>query len=167
MAATKVKKASKKRPVHSKVKKAKTTKKTKKTVKSPPSKLAKLLNKVKKAVTISHTPKKRPPIEKVDKTFNKSQLLSTLAERTELHRKHASSMLDELLHIMGVHIKKGGPEKFIFPGAFKIVVRNVPAKKSRSGINPFTGEPTTFKAKPAFRKVRIIPLKALKEMAHK
>jgi hypothetical protein len=47
MAATKVKKASKKRPVHSKVKKAKITKKTKKTVKSPPSKLAKLLNKVK------------------------------------------------------------------------------------------------------------------------
>ena len=166
MAATKVKKAKSKAKKVTAPSKAKKTKHTKKTVKSP-SKLAKLLNKVKSTVNPPRPFTPKPPIDRVDKTFNKSQLVSTLAERTDLHRKHTSSLLEELLHIMGVHIKKGGPEKFIFPGAFKIVVRNVPAKKARTGINPFTGESTTFKAKPASRKVRIIPLKALKEFAHK
>jgi len=166
MAATKVKKAKSKAKKGNAPSKAKKTKTTKKTGKSS-SKLAKLLNKVKSTVSVPHTVTKKPPIDRIDRTFNKSQLVSTLAERTDLHRKHTSSLLDELMHIMGVHIKRGGPEKFIFPGAFKIVVRNVPAKKARSGINPFTGQPTTFKAKPASRKVRIIPLKALKEFAHK
>lgn len=170
MAATKVKKTSKKKALSTKVK-AKKTKATKKVVRKAkakaPSKLRKLLNSVKNAVHLSSEPKKKPPIERVDNPFNKSQLLTTLAERTELSKKYASSMLEELFHIMGVHLKKGGPEKFVFPGAFKIVVRKMPARKARTGVNPFTGQPTTFKAKPASRRVKIIPLKALKEMAHK
>lgn len=165
MAATKVKKAKSKAKAK-KVTAPSKAKKTKKPTKST-GKLTKLLNKVKSAVNTPRPFTPKPPIERIEKTFNKSQLVSTLADRTDLHRKHTSSLLEELLHIMGVHIKRGGPEKFIFPGAFKIVVRNVPAKKARTGINPFTGESTTFKAKPASRKVRIIPLKALKEFAHK
>lgn len=54
---------------------------------------------------------------------------------------------------------------FILPGLLKLVVKQVPAKKARAGINPFTGEQTTFKAKPASRKVKIKALKSLKEMA--
>ncbi|MGI9215039.1 MAG: HU family DNA-binding protein, partial [Gammaproteobacteria bacterium] len=56
-------------------------------------------------------------------------------------------------------------EKFVLPGAFKIVVRKIPAKKARKGINPFTGQPAVFQAKPASRKVKIIALKSLKDMA--
>ena len=39
-----------------------------------------------------------------------------------------------------------------------------PATKSRPGINPFTGEKITIKAKPASKTVRVRPLKNLKEM---
>jgi nucleoid DNA-binding protein len=168
MAATRVKKkVSKKKPVTHKVKKAKTTKKTTK----PKSKFASLLRSVKNAVKLSHKPTKtiapKAPLEKVDAAFNKSKLLSTLAEHAELNKRQISTILDTFCHIMGLHVKKGGPEKFILPGAFKIVVRKMPARKARTGINPFTGESTVFKAKPAFRRVRIIPLKGLKEMAHK
>lgn len=163
MAATKVKKPSKKKSVKKPVKKTKSVKKTTKA----PSKLANLLRSVKNAVKLSHHVHKKPPLEKVDNAFNKSQLLSTLAERASLNKKQISLVLDEFYQIMGVHLKKGGPEKFVFPGAFKIVVRKMPARKARTGINPFTGEPTTFKAKPASRRVKIIPLKGLKEMAHK
>jgi nucleoid DNA-binding protein len=46
-----------------------------------------------------------------------------------------------------------------------MTVKNAPARKARKGINPFTGEPTIFKAKPASRKVKVTALKALKEMA--
>ena len=47
----------------------------------------------------------------------------------------------------------------------KIVVVKKPATKARKGINPFTKEPTIFKAKPARKVVRVRPLRALKNFA--
>jgi hypothetical protein len=41
-----------------------------------------------------------------------------------------------------------------------------PATKAREGINPFTGEKMMFKAKPASKKVRVMPLKNLKNMVN-
>jgi nucleoid DNA-binding protein len=38
-----------------------------------------------------------------------------------------------------------------------------PATPEREGINPFTKEPTIFKAKPARKVVKAHPLKALKD----
>ncbi len=164
MAATK--RSSKKSPkkakkvTHKKLAKTKTKAKGTKT-----SALKSILRSVKNAVKISHTAKKLPPLEKVNNAFNKSQLIGTLAERTDLNKKQVSLVMDEFCKIMGVHLKRGGPEKFILPGAFKIVVRKIPAKKARHGINPFTGQPAVFKAKPASRRVKIIALKSLKDMA--
>jgi Bacterial DNA-binding protein len=43
-----------------------------------------------------------------------------------------------------------------------IVVKK-PATKARKGINPFTEEPTTFKARPARKIVRARPVKAAKD----
>jgi len=51
------------------------------------------------------------------------------------------------------------------PGLLKISAVKKPAKKARKGINPFTGEETMFKAKPASIALKIRPLKKLKEMA--
>jgi DNA-binding protein HU-beta len=39
-----------------------------------------------------------------------------------------------------------------------------PATKAKTGINPFTKEPMTYKAKPARNVVKALPLKSLKEM---
>lgn len=105
------------------------------------------------------------PLGKVSKVYTKGALLTTLSERTGLARKEVGLVLTELTTIVEAHIKRTGPGKFTLPGILKMTVKNVPAKKARKGINPFTGEPTTFKAKPASRKVRVTPLKALKEMA--
>jgi nucleoid DNA-binding protein len=46
----------------------------------------------------------------------------------------------------------------------KIKTIRKPATRARKGINPFTGEETTFKAKPARNVVKILPLKGLKDM---
>ncbi len=105
------------------------------------------------------------PLSRVSKVYTKGTLLTTLSERTGVSRKEVGTILNELVVIVEGHLKRGGPGKFTLPGMLKLTVRNVPAKKARKGINPFTGEPTTFKAKPAYRKVRATPLKALKEMA--
>ena len=47
----------------------------------------------------------------------------------------------------------------------KIKTIKKPAVRARKGINPFTKEPTMFKAKPARTIVKVQPLKGLKDMA--
>ncbi len=118
----------------------------------------------KKSTTKAKAPAK--PV-KVSDAFTKSELYSVLAERTELTKKQVGSVFEELSSVIEAHVKKSGPGKFTVPGLMKVVVRKVAAKKARKGINPFTGEETMFKAKPASRKVKIMPLKALKEMSDK
>merc|ERR1712076_269742 len=43
-------------------------------------------------------------------------------------------------------------------------LKKKPARPARKGVNPFTKEPCVFKAKPASKTVRALPMKKLKEM---
>ena len=95
----------------------------------------------------------------------KSELFNVIAENCELGKKDVANVFDALGDVIGEHIKKRGPGKFTIPGMMKIDVRIRPATKARKGINPFTGEETMFKAKPASRRVKITALKKLKDMA--
>jgi nucleoid DNA-binding protein len=96
----------------------------------------------------------------VKKSFTKTELLQCLVESTELPKKKIAEVLETLQAIMHAHVKAGCA--FAHPGLYKITVVKKPATKARKGINPFTGEPTTFKAKPARKVVKIKPLKKLK-----
>jgi nucleoid DNA-binding protein len=96
--------------------------------------------------------------------LNKSQLLNALADNTGLARKEVAAVLDELGTVIHRHLKKRGAGQFTMPGLFKIKTTRKPATKARKGINPFTGEETIFKAKPARTVVKVQPLKGLKEM---
>lgn len=101
----------------------------------------------------------------ISEPYNKTQLLSALAENTGLSRKDVTAVLDELSAIVHRHVKKRGAGQFTIPGMMKIVTQRKPATRARKGVNPFTGEPTVFKAKPAQTVVKIRPLKNLKDMA--
>jgi nucleoid DNA-binding protein len=96
--------------------------------------------------------------------MTKSAMLDEIGGNTALARKQVSSVLDELSVLIERHIKKGGAGHFILPGLMKIEVKRKPATKARRGINPFTGEETIFKAKPARNVVKIRPLKRMKDM---
>jgi nucleoid DNA-binding protein len=85
--------------------------------------------------------------------------------KTGITKKQASSVFDELTALIESHLEKGAVGQFTFPGLLKIEVRHKPATKAHKGINPFTGEETMFKAKPARNVVKIWPLKKLKDMA--
>ena len=98
------------------------------------------------------------------KAPTKSAILATLAERTELSRKDFASVFDALGELIQDNLKPRGPGQFSVPGLVKITVQKRPAKKARKGINPFTGEETVFKAKPASKVVKVRPLKSLKDM---
>lgn len=94
----------------------------------------------------------------------KGQILSDLATSTELSRKQISAMFDNLSGLIKKDLSKSGPGIFTIPGLLKIKVVNKPATKAREGVNPFTGEKMMFKAKPARRVVKALPLKGLKSM---
>lgn len=103
-------------------------------------------------------------LKSASKAYTKSELLNTIAETSGVAKKDVSAVLDVLGSVIEVHIKKGAVGQFTLPGLLKIKTIRKPATKARKGINPFTGEETMFKAKPARTAVKILPLKKVKEM---
>jgi nucleoid DNA-binding protein len=99
------------------------------------------------------------------KPASKSEVLTTIAEATELSRKQVGSVFNALSDMIAKNVGKKGPGIFAVPGLMKITIVNKPATKARKGINPFTKQEVMFKAKPARRVVKIRALKALKDMA--
>lgn len=97
--------------------------------------------------------------------YNKTQIINSLSESTGLSKKDVSLVLDDLGILIQRHIRKRAAGEFVMPGLFKIQTVKKPAVKARKGINPFTGEETTFKAKPASTTVRMRALKKLKDFA--
>lgn len=114
--------------------------------------------------TVAKTVKKAKNSAAIRSALNKSQLLNELSDSTELSRKQINSVFEELGGLMHRHLKKGGAGEFTLPGVMKCVVKRKPATKARKGVNPFTGEMITFKAKPARNVVKLRALKKLKEM---
>lgn len=121
-----------------------------------------------KKATAKKAAAKQPAARKVkavSERYNKTQILNQIAENTELSKKQVQSVLDELSDIIEGHVKKRACGEFVLPGLLKITTVKKPATKARKGINPFTGEETVFKAKPASTAIKVRPLKKLKEMA--
>jgi nucleoid DNA-binding protein len=83
------------------------------------------------------------------------------AEQKELSKKAVKGVLESLVSVGHKELKKSGT--FLLPGFARFVVIKKPATKERQGINPFTKEPTVFKAKPARTIVRARPVKAAKD----
>lgn len=97
--------------------------------------------------------------------MSKTEVLNSVAEATDLSKKQVQSVMDELSNIIELHVKKRSVGQFTLPGLLKVQVVNKPATKARKGINPFTGEETVFKAKPARNVIKVRPLKKLKDFA--
>ena len=90
----------------------------------------------------------------------KSEIVAQICKDSELSRKQVAAVFESLNGIIKKSLR--GPGLFTMPGLLKMKVVKKPATKAREGINPFTKEKMIFKAKPASKKVRALPLKALK-----
>ena len=101
---------------------------------------------------------------KGNKARTKSEVFSELAETTELTKRQVSEVFEAMADLIRKDLGRRGPGVFTVPGLMKIKVVRKPATKARRGINPFTGEETVFKAKPARNVVKVQPLKNLKGM---
>lgn len=107
---------------------------------------------------------KAPP-KPIKVALNKTGLLAHLAEQTGVEPKVVKAVLAALESTMTASITKKGAGKFILPGLFKVTATQVPAKKARKGIDPFTKQERVFAAKPATVKVSVRALKKLKDAA--
>lgn len=118
----------------------------------------------KSATTARKTATVKPP--SVKETLTKSQLTTLLTEHSGVDKKSVTAVLASLEAVMlaSVSIKKGAAG-FVMPGLFKVASTAVPAKPKRKGKDPFTGEERVFAAKPASVKVKMRPLKKLKDAA--
>ncbi len=96
--------------------------------------------------------------------MTKSGILKAVTESTGVAKKDVVAIFGCLEELIAGHVKSRGPGVFVMPGLLKVTVVKKPARPARKGINPFTGEETVFKAKPAHKVVKIKALKKLKAM---
>ncbi len=109
-----------------------------------------------------------PKVEAGDKSSRakaatKGEVYSQIAEKTNLPKKDVAAVFAALTDLIHKSLKDKKVGIFQIPGLLKLSVDTKPATKAKQGINPFTKEPMTIKAKPARKVVKARPLKALKD----
>ena len=105
------------------------------------------------------------PVKPIKDSLSKSGLVAHLSENSGVAARDVRAVLGALEGAVSGSICKKGAGSFTLPGLLKITAVNVPAKPKRKGINPFTKEEQWFAAKPASTKVKVRPLKKLKDAA--
>ena len=95
---------------------------------------------------------------------SKSDVVAQICKDAELSRKQVAAVFESLNGIIKKSLRGNGV--FTLPGLLKMKVIKKPATKEREGMNPFTKQKMIFKAKPASKKVRVLPLKSLKALVN-
>ncbi len=76
------------------------------------------------------------------KAMTKTQIVSYMAEKSGLNKKHAAGIMEEFAELALRETKKNG--QFVIPGIGKLVKSH---RKARKGRNPQTGETINIPAK--------------------
>ncbi len=105
------------------------------------------------------------PLKPIKDSFTKASLTIYLAERAGVEPKAAKALMAALEETVLASVHKKGAKEFTLPGLLKVVAQDVPAKKKRFGKDPFSGEDKWFAAKPASVRLKVRPLKKLKDAA--
>ena len=95
------------------------------------------------------------------KRMSKAQFVTAVAEKSGLTKRQANAALDAINAVVARELGTKGPGEVILPGLLKLSVVNKPATREHEGVNPFTKEPMTYKAKTARKVVKTRALKAL------
>ena len=93
--------------------------------------------------------------------MTKTEFVEAIAAQSGLEKKQVNAVLDAMADVIYKELK--AEHEVVIPGLLKLTSVTKPAVPEREGINPFTKEPTVFKAKPARTVIKPRPLKALKD----
>lgn len=103
----------------------------------------------------------------IQKKYTKTEILNEISENTSISKKEVAAVLEELSVLIERHVKKRSVGEFTLPGLLKIKSVQRPARPARKNVpNPFRpGELMDIPRKPASTRVKVLPLKKLKEFA--
>ena len=96
--------------------------------------------------------------------LTKTQITAALAEAWGLDKRAINALLEALVDLVGKQLGANGPGEIVIPGLVKLKAKATAATKDRDGVHPITKQPMVIKGKPASRKVRATPIKALKDV---
>ncbi len=100
---------------------------------------------------------KKPP--------TKTEIFRTISEETELSRKEVAAVFESLAGLIKKNIGRNGPGVFTVPGLMKIKRREIAKRPAKKNVwVPLLNEYRDLPAKPARRAVKVLPLKAVKDM---
>ena len=98
------------------------------------------------------------------KAMTKSAFIGEVADKTGLTKKQVESVLNQMVETIKGQLGPKGPGKLVLPGLARLSLSQVKAVKGgEKKINPLTKTEYITKDRPAYNKVRINPIKALKE----
>lgn len=135
---------------------------------APAKKAAKSIAPLKTAKTPAKAPapaKTAANLKPIKTAFNRTSLIAHLADIAAVEVKLVKAVIVALEATMLASVHKKGLGSFTLPGLLKVNVVAVPAKKKRTGIDPFTKVERVFAAKPASVKIKTRALKKLKDAA--
>ena len=121
--------------------------------------------KTSKTPVAKKAPTSATAMKPIKSAFNRSTLIAHLAETAAVEMKAVRALMVALEATILASVHKKGLGSFTLPGLLKVNVINVPAKKKRRGIDPFTKVEREFAAKPATVKIKTRALKKLKDAA--
>lgn len=119
----------------------------------------------KTAATKKVAPSKAAVAKPIKEVLNKTGLLAYVAEHSGVELKSVRLVMAALETAVASSVSKKGAGSFVLPGLLKITAQKIAAKPKRKGLNPFTGTEQWFAAKSASMKIRVRPLKKLKDAA--
>jgi hypothetical protein len=137
----------------------------KKSTINAPAKKAANAKKAVKAAAPAMVVKAPIAVKPIKTAFNKTSLITHLAELAAVEIKAVKAVIASLEATILASVHKKGLGSFTLPGLLKVNVINVPAKKKRTGIDPFTKQERVFAAKPATVKIKTRALKKLRDAA--
>ena len=101
---------------------------------------------------------KKPP--------TKTEVYASISEATGVAKKDVAAVFDAMVDEISKALSKKGAGAFTLPGLCKIVVQHKPAQPAKKNVpNPFKpGETMNVAARKASTKIKVRPLKGLKDM---
>ena len=78
--------------------------------------------------------------------------------------KNVKAVITSYIELVASELKKIG--KFKLGGVLNMKLKKKAAQAARKAVNPFAKEPCVFKAKPASKTVRVLPMKKFKLMVN-
>jgi DNA-binding protein HU-beta len=96
--------------------------------------------------------------------MTKTQFYAAISEGANLDKKQVTAVFDALTNLIKQQLGQGGPGELTIPGLIRLKSKETKATEDREGIDPFTKQKRIIKGKPAARRIRATPIKALKDL---